>query len=119
AAEEAEQADEDIAPSAKDDGPGRPSQTAETDAEDLEDAATDDEDSEDSKKKRRDFWRTDAYSERWKKILSFGGRVRVSTTGLILALIFTGGLVLASSNPEEGSAGMLSPYDWHQHSAQS
>ena len=119
AAEEAEQSDEDIAPTAKDDGPGRPSQTAETDAEDLEDTATEDEDAEDTKKKRHDFWRTDAYSEHWKKILSFGGRVRVSTTGLILALIFTGGLALASSNPEEGSAGVLSPDYWQQRSAQS
>src|SRR5699024_585628 len=67
--------------------------------------------------KRRDFWRTDAYDKRWKKALSFGGRIRPSTTGLIVALFFTGGLALASSNPEDGNAGILSPAYWQQRSA--
>lgn len=124
AAEKAERTEEELAPSAKDDGPGRPAKTATfdgTDAEDTDDTSTtagsesdDDKDAEKLKglKARRDFWRTDAYDKRWKKIMSFGGRIRVSTTGLILALLFTGGLALASSNPEDGNAGILSPAYW-------
>ncbi len=104
-----EKADEDIAPAAKDDGPGRPSTTVVADA--------DDEPAVKSNPKRRDFWRTDAYDKRWKKALSFGGRIRPSTTGLIVALFFTGGLALASSNPEDGNAGILSPAYWQQRSA--
>ncbi|MGO1952863.1 mechanosensitive ion channel domain-containing protein [Corynebacterium casei] len=123
AAEEAERTEEELAPSAKDDGPGRPAQTATFDATDINtdavdtDAATDangdqDRDEEQTRSSRRDFWRTDAYDKRWKKVMSFGGRIRVSTTGLILALVFTGGLALASSNPEDGNAGILSPAYW-------
>ena len=104
-----EKADEDIAPAAKDDGPGRPSTTVVADA-DAEPPVK-------SNPKRRDFWRTDAYDKRWKKALSFGGRIRPSTTGLIVALFFTGGLALASSNPEDGNAGVLSPAYWQQRSA--
>ena len=104
-----EKADEDIAPAAKDDGPGQPSTTVVADA--------DDEHAVKSNPKRRDFWRTDAYDKRWKKALSFGGRIRPSTTGLIVALFFTGGLALASSNPEDGNAGVLSPAYWQQRSA--
>ena len=104
-----EKADEDIAPAAKDDGPGRPSTTVAADA-DAEPPVK-------SNPKRRDFWRTDAYDKRWKKALSFGGRIRPSTTGLIVALFFTGGLALASSNPEDGNAGVLSPAYWQQRSA--
>ena len=104
-----EKADEDIAPAAKDDGPGRPSTTVVADA--------DDEPAVKSNPKRLDFWRTDAYDKRWKKALSFGGRIRPSTTGLIVALFFTGGLALASSNPEDGNAGILSPAYWQQRSA--
>ena len=104
-----EKADEDIAPAAKDDGPGRPSTTVVADA-DAEPPVK-------SNPKRRDFWRTDAYDKRWKKALSFGGRIRPSTTGLIVALFFTGGLALASSNPEDGNAGILSPAYWQQRSA--
>ena len=108
-----EKADEDIAPAAKNDGPGRPSTTVVADADDAsEDYAQSVTDS-----KRRDFWRTDAYDKRWKKALSFGGRIRPSTTGLIVALFFTGGLALASSNPEDGNAGVLSPAYWQQRSA--
>ena len=123
AAEKAERTEEELAPSAKDDGPGRPSQTATFDATDTESDNTDGSSSTDSDdaeataeekglSRRRDFWRTDAYDKRWKKIMSFGGRIRVSTTGLILALMFTGGLALASSNPEDGNAGILSPAYW-------
>ena len=103
-----EESDEDIAPAAKDDGPGRPSAPLAVD--DADEATA-------SPKRRRDFWRTDAYHQRWKKILSFGGRIRPSTTGLIVALFFTGGLALASSNPEDGNAGVLSPAYWQQRSA--
>ncbi|WP_313550637.1 mechanosensitive ion channel family protein [Corynebacterium sp.] len=127
AAEKAERTEEELAPSAKDDGPGRPAKTATfdatdtTDSEDTDGVSTaggaesdDDKDADKPKglKARRDFWRTDAYDKRWKKIMSFGGRIRVSTTGLILALLFTGGLALASSNPEDGNAGILSPAYW-------
>ncbi|PQM75230.1 mechanosensitive ion channel family protein [Corynebacterium sp. J010B-136] len=110
-----EKADEDIAPAAKDDGPGRPSTTAASEADTDTDAET--EVFEKPNSKRRDFWRTDAYDQRWKKVLSFGGRIRPSTTGLIVALFFTGGLALASSNPEDGNAGILSPAYWQQRSA--
>ena len=127
AVEQTERQEEELAPTAKDDGPGRPAQTATFDAtssasEDSE--RTDETDSTaavaDQKglSKRRDFWRTDAYDKRWRKVMSFGGRIRVSTTGLILALIFTGGLALASSNPEDGNAGFLSPAYWQNRSAE-
>ena len=36
---------------------------------------------------------------------------------MIVALFFTGGLALASSNPEDGNAGVLSPAYWQQRSA--
>lgn len=110
-----EKADEDIAPAAKDDGPGRPSTTVMPDA-DTDDASEDCAQSV-TDSKRRDFWRTDAYDKRWKKALSFGGRIRPSTTGLLMALLLTGGLALASSNPEDGNAGILSPAYWQQRSA--
>src|SRR5699024_11974080 len=99
------QPDEDRAPDAHADAPLRPS--APVAGNDV-DATTA------SPKRRRDFWRTDAYHQRWKKILSFGGRIRPSTTGLIVALFFPGGRALPSSNPEDGNAGILSPAYWQQ-----
>src|SRR5699024_483652 len=103
-----EESDEDIAHDAKGDGPVRPS--APLAGDDVDETTS-------SPNRRRDFWRTDAYYQRCKKILSFGARIRPSTTGLIVALFFTGGLALASSNPEEGNAGVLSPAYWQQRSA--
>lgn len=52
------------------------------------------------------------YDTKIKNILSIGGRTRVSTTLLFIALIFVGGLALASSNPEGGQAGLLNPARW-------
>ncbi|MDN6494894.1 MAG: mechanosensitive ion channel [Corynebacterium casei] len=119
AAEKEEINEQELAPTAKDDGPGRSAKTATFDATESEpeEKSEDTEEEEQRSWNRRDFWRTDAYDQRWKKVMSFGGRIRVSTTGLILALLFTGGLALASSNPEEGNAGFLSPAYWQERSA--
>lgn len=57
------------------------------------------------------FQRRD-YDSKLQNILSIGGRTRVSTTLLFIALIFVGGLALASSNPEGGQAGLLNPARW-------
>lgn len=100
----------------KDDGPGSPSDvTAPVDATDAS-ASTDSTDSADSTDDDDDLWngvwRGDTYDSKFKNALSIGGRIRPSTTGLILGLILTGGLALASSNPEGASAGVLSPDHW-------
>ncbi|WP_288801089.1 mechanosensitive ion channel domain-containing protein [uncultured Corynebacterium sp.] len=52
------------------------------------------------------------YDTKLKNFLSIGGRTRVSTTLLFIALIFVGGLALAASNPEGGQAGLLNPARW-------
>lgn len=100
----------------KDDGPGSPSDvTAPVDATDAS-GSTDSTDSTNSTDDDDDIWngvwRGDTYDSKVKNALSIGGRIRPSTTGLILGLILTGGLALASSNPEGASAGVLSPDHW-------
>lgn len=99
----------------KDDGPGSPSDvTAPVDATDAT-ASTDSTNSNDSTDDDdiwNGVWRGDTYDSKFKNALSIGGRIRPSTTGLILGLILTGGLALASSNPEGASAGVLSPDHW-------
>ncbi|HIW95229.1 MAG TPA: mechanosensitive ion channel family protein [Candidatus Corynebacterium gallistercoris] len=87
----------------KDDGPGAPSEVV-APVDTTDELTDDDEDT--------GIWRTEVYDSRVKNMMSFGGRVRPSTTGLIAALIITGGLALASSNPEGGDAGWLSPDYW-------
>lgn len=79
------------------DGPGRPA---------LPDA--DDQEAESS----QGIWRGVETNSKFQKIATFGGRVRASTTGLILALLVVGALTLASSNPDDADAGWLSPEHW-------
>ncbi len=79
------------------DGPGKPA---------LPDA--DDQESEPS----QGIWRGLETNSKFQKIATFGGRVRASTTGLILALLVVGALTLASSNPDDADAGWLSPEHW-------
>lgn len=79
------------------DGPGKPA---------LPDA--DDQESESS----QGIWRGVETNSKFQKIATFGGRVRASTTGLILALLVVGALILASSNPDDADAGWLSPEHW-------
>ncbi|WP_408923865.1 mechanosensitive ion channel family protein [Corynebacterium marquesiae] len=79
------------------DGPGRPA---------LSDA--DDQESEPS----QGIWRGVETNSKFQKVATFGGRVRASTTGLILALLVVGALTLASSNPDDADAGWLSPEHW-------
>lgn len=79
------------------DGPGKPA---------LPDA--DDQESESS----QGIWRGVETNSKFQKIATFGGRVRASTTGLILALLVVGALTLASSNPDDADAGWLSPEHW-------
>ena len=55
---------------------------------------------------------------KFQKIATIGGRVRGSTTGLILALLVVGALALASSNPENADAGWLSPEHWRDSGAE-
>ena len=79
------------------DGPGKPA---------LPDV--DDQESEPS----QGIWRGVETNSKFQKIATFGGRVRASTTGLILALLVVGALILASSNPDDADAGWLSPEHW-------
>lgn len=79
------------------DGPGKPA---------LPDA--DDQEPEPS----QGIWRGLETNSKFQKIATFGGRVRASTTGLVLALFVVGALALASSNPENADAGWLSPEHW-------
>lgn len=79
------------------DGPGKPA---------LPDV--DDQESEPS----QGIWRGVETNSKFQKIATFGGRVRASTTGLILALLVVGALTLASSNPDDADAGWLSPEHW-------
>ena len=79
------------------DGPGKPA---------LPDA--DDQEAEPS----QGIWRGVETNSKFQKIATFGGRVRASTTGLILALLVVGALTLASSNPDDADAGWLSPEHW-------
>ena len=79
------------------DGPGKPV---------LSDA--DDQEPEPS----QGIWRGLETNSKFQKIATFGGRVRASTTGLVLALFVVGALALASSNPENADAGWLSPEHW-------
>lgn len=52
------------------------------------------------------------YDTKIKNALSLGGRIRWSTTALVIALIVVGLLAIFSSNPEGGNAGVLSPDKW-------
>ena len=79
------------------DGPGKPA---------LPDA--DDQEPEPS----QGIWRGLETNSKFQKIATFGGRVRASTTGLVLALLVVGALALSSSNPENADAGWLSPEHW-------
>lgn len=54
------------------------------------------------------------YESTTKNLLSFGGRVRPSTSGLFIALVIVGMLALFSSNPDDGNPGILSP-DRYRH----
>ena len=86
----------------KDDGPGAASDgalivgTEDDDEEDLDSGV---------------FKRYD-YSSRFQRWLTFGGRTRVSTTLLFIALMVLGLLAAASSNPDDGRAGILNPAYW-------
>lgn len=86
----------------KDDGPGAASDgalivgTEEDDEEDLDSGV---------------FKRYD-YSSRFQRWLTFGGRTRVSTTLLLISLVVLGLLAAASSNPDDGRAGILNPAYW-------
>lgn len=62
----------------------------------------------------RSIWRDDEPATRWGKLVTLDGRIRASTTGLFAVLAVIGLLVLASSNPENASAGWLSPANWTQ-----
>ena len=84
------------------DGPGKP-------------ALPDDEDQE--PEPTQGIWRALETNTKFQKIATIGGRVRASTTGLILALLVVGALALASSNPENGDAGWLSPEHWRDSGA--
>lgn len=85
------------------DGPGKP---ALPDEEDQEPEPT------------QGIWRALETNTKFQKIATIGGRVRASTTGLILALLVVGALALASSNPENADAGWLSPEHWRDSGAE-
>ncbi|HCG46217.1 mechanosensitive ion channel domain-containing protein [Corynebacterium flavescens] len=90
-----------LAPGAKDDGPGGPSPVIP-----LEE--------DESAEPRKGIWRDQETHSRWEKIVTLGGRVRASTTELIVALVVVGWLILASSSPEDGQSGWLAPSNWRE-----
>ncbi|WP_260438486.1 mechanosensitive ion channel family protein [Corynebacterium bovis] len=61
------------------------------------------------------IWRRDSHTSPLRRWLSFGGRVRPSTTGLVIALIVLGLLGAFSVNPSGGDAGILSPAKYRDH----
>lgn len=83
----------------KDDGPGAASSGSLAESGEDEDLDT-------GVFKRYDY---DHKIQRW---LTFGGRTRVSTTVLLIALVVLGLLAAASSNPDDGRAGVLNPAYW-------
>lgn len=88
-----------LAPGAKDDGPGGTSPVIP-----LEE--------DDSKESWNGIWRDQKLHNRWEKIVTVGGRVRASTTELVVALVVVGLLILVSSSPENGQSGWLAPSNW-------
>ena len=66
----------------------------------------------------RTIWRDDHPTTRWGKLWTLGGRVRGSTTGLLVGLAVTGLLLLFSANPEDADAGWLSPSYWTSKSSE-
>src|SRR5699024_12203742 len=58
------------------------------------------------------------YSSRFQRWLTFGGRTRVSTTLLLISLVVLGLLAAASSNPDDGRAGVLNPAYWSDRPAE-
>lgn len=78
----------------------------------AKDTEKDTEKNTEKKEKFQGIWRNEEHASKFKRIMSVGGRTRPSTTGLILALLLVGGLALASSNPEGGDTGWLSPDYW-------
>ncbi|WP_165243499.1 mechanosensitive ion channel family protein [Corynebacterium lizhenjunii] len=49
---------------------------------------------------------------RFQRLWTWGGRVRSSTTSLLVALLVVGMLLVASSDPEDANAGWLAPSYW-------
>lgn len=88
----------------KDHGPGRPA-TGDVDP-DLEDADA-----------HTDIWRQDAPTGKFRRLWTLGGRVRPSTTSLLVGLMVTGLLLFASWNPEDAGTGWLNPAYWTEHKA--
>ncbi|MDY3126993.1 MAG: mechanosensitive ion channel [Corynebacterium sp.] len=115
AAEKDASIEDELAPNSKDDGPGTPATTSTLDATE-ESSNSMSADGTSDKSSRRGFWRDDSYDSQWKRALSFNGRVRPSTTGLFIGLLVTGLLYLATSNPENGTAGFLNPAYWQKSS---
>ncbi|PIS62368.1 mechanosensitive ion channel protein MscS [Corynebacterium striatum] len=88
----------------KDHGPGRPA-TADADS-DLEDADA-----------HTSIWRQDAPSGKFRRLWTLGGRVRSSTTSLLVGLLVTGLLLFASWDPEDAGTGWLNPAYWTERKA--
>lgn len=86
--------------------------TKDSDKDTENDAEKDTAKDTEKKEKFQGIWRNEQHASKFKRIMSVGGRTRPSTTGLILALLLVGGLALASSNPEGGDTGWLSPDYW-------
>ena len=83
----------------KDDGPGRPAYAGDSEEEEEDDY-------------QRGIWRDDKPDNKWNYFWTLGGRVRASTTGLIVGLGVVGLLLLSSANPDGVDAGWLSPSRW-------
>ncbi|MTE10974.1 mechanosensitive ion channel family protein [Corynebacterium aurimucosum] len=83
----------------KDDGPGRPAYAGDSEEDEEDDY-------------QRGIWRDDKPDNKWNYFWTLGGRVRASTTGLIVGLGVVGLLLLSSANPDGVDAGWLSPSRW-------
>lgn len=112
---------EEIPLAAADEGPGTPTPAAGVPTLDADGRGTGvvESTTADDDEKNAGYWRNDSPEGFWGRVLSVGGRVRQSTTLIIIGLLITGTLALASSNPEDGAAGWLSPAYWREREPQS
>ncbi|ALC05660.1 hypothetical protein CDES_06160 [Corynebacterium deserti GIMN1.010] len=94
--------------------PGNPetaldSEVLEQEVRDEDDPAKEESDKDHS---LRSFFRTDYYPKRWQKILSLGGRVRMSTSLLLVvlgSLLLLKGMTVETGDNWQGSSGWLAP----------
>ncbi|WP_411207671.1 mechanosensitive ion channel domain-containing protein [Corynebacterium callunae] len=92
--------------------PGNPEKSLDLEVSQPDLAPEKDEDKEEKDGSVNGFFRTDFYPKRWQKILSIGGRVRMTTSILLCILGFLllfKGLTVQTDPEWQGSSGWLAP----------